>query len=186
MRIHWLAIFIFCFGLTMALAQQTKAGADKADTNPPKSLDQSEQQFLKDASIGNMAEVELGQLAEQKASASEVKQFAERMTKDHSAVEDQLKNVASSQHVSLPTELDAKHKNAKASVSKLSGSEFDRAYMTLMVQEHTQDVQKFQQQSTSASDQTVKQLAGSTLPTLQDHLKEAKQIEAGIQKGSIK
>lgn len=167
------------------MAQQTRAGADKTDTVPKKTLDESEKKFLKDASIGNMAEVELGKLAQQKAKADQVKQFGQMMVHDHSSAEDQLKSLAASQQVSLPTQLDAKHKNAKASISKLTGQEFDRAYMTLMVQEHTEDVKKFERQASTAHNQSVKQFATTTVPTLKDHLKEAKDLSKKIQGGAI-
>ena len=179
--------------ITPAFAQKAKhnthkttPGADKEDTNPPKALDQSDKQFLKDASIGNEAEIEMGQLAQQKASASEVKQFGTRMVHDHTAAEDSLKTVAAGLHVSLPTELDPKHKNAKEGIAKLTGPQFDKAYMALMVQEHTKTVQKFQKEQSSAKDASVKEFAKSTTPTLQDHLKSAKELESKLQGGQIR
>jgi len=164
-----------------AFAQQTRAGADKNDTNPPKSLDQSDKKFLKNAAIDNVAETEMGQLAQQKASSTEVKQFGARMVKDHSAANDRLKTLAAAEHVALPTELDAKHKDEKASLAKLTGKEFEKAYMTLMVQDHTKAVQKFQKEASSASAKSVQQFAKTTLPTLQEHLKQAKSIEGQVQ-----
>jgi len=147
-----------------------------------KNVDETDKDFMKEAAIGNMAEIQLGQMAQQKASSAEVKSFGERMIKDHSSADDKLKSIAQSQHISLPTALDPKHKNEASALSRLSGMQFDKEYMKLMVQEHTKDVAKFQKESSEAHDDTVKQFAAGTLPVLQSHLNEAKQVEEKVSK----
>jgi putative membrane protein len=140
------------------------------------SLSSADQNFVKKAAEGGMAEVELGNLAKEKASSSEVKQFGERMVTDHSKANEQLKSIASEKGVTLPTTLDAKDQATKERLSKLSGEQFDRAYMNDMVKDHTKDVSEFKKESTSAKDPDIKSFASQTLPTLEDHLKEARQI----------
>ncbi len=132
--------------------------------------------FIKKAAGGGMAEVELGRLATEKASNPDVKQFGQRMVDDHSKANDQLKQVAAEKHVTLPTSISAKDKATKAKLEALSGDQFDRAYMEDMVKDHKQDVAEFQKASKSASDPQIKDWASQTLPTLQDHLKEAQRI----------
>ncbi|MGA7591254.1 MAG: DUF4142 domain-containing protein, partial [Candidatus Sulfotelmatobacter sp.] len=105
-----------------------------------------------------------------------VKKFGQRMVDDHTKVNDQLKEVASSQGIDLPDKLTAKDEMTKEHLSKLSGEQFDRAYMSDMVKDHTQDVADFQRESNSATDPAVKQFAQKTVPILEDHLKEAKEI----------
>jgi putative membrane protein len=123
-----------------------------------------------------MAEVELGKLATEKASNPDVKKFGQRMVDDHSKANDELKEVASSKGIPLPEKLSPKDEATKQRLSKLSGDQFDKAYMSDMVKDHTQDVAEFQKESTSATDPQVKDFAAKTLPTLKDHLREAKQI----------
>lgn len=151
--------------------------AHPSANNPTKGVDETDQKFMKEAAIGDEAEIQLGQMAQQKGSSAAVKSFGQRMMKDHSDASDKLKNIAQSQHISLPVELDPEHKEAAARLSRLSGPQFDQAYMLLMVQEHTKDVNKFQQEAASAQDETVKQFATATLPVLQSHLNEAQQIQ---------
>jgi putative membrane protein len=139
-------------------------------------LSASDKKFVHDAAQGGMAEVELGKLATEKASSDDVKKFGQRMVDDHTKAGDQLKQVASSQGITLPQGLSAKDKLTKEHLSKLSGEQFDKAYMADMVKDHTQDVADFQRESQSGSDPAVKDFASQTLPTLQDHLKEAKEI----------
>jgi len=88
------------------------------------------------------AEVQLGQLAAQHAANPDVKAFGEMMVKDHTKAGEELKPIAQKLGVTLPTELDAKHKALAANLSKLQGAAFDRQYMTAMVQGHTEVLAK--------------------------------------------
>jgi putative membrane protein len=139
-------------------------------------LDAMDRHFIRKAGEGGLAEVQLGQLATQKAQSDEVKKFGQRMVDDHSKANDQLKQLAQSKGVTLPTDLSAKDQATKARLEKLSGEQFDRAYMKDMVRDHTKDVSEFRKESNQAKDPDVKNFASQTLPTLEDHLKEARSI----------
>ncbi|HEY1679053.1 MAG TPA: DUF4142 domain-containing protein [Candidatus Sulfotelmatobacter sp.] len=159
------------FLITAAHAQSSMAPAKSSAGTP--AMDTT---FMKKAAQGGMAEVELGQLAVQKAASDDVKKFGQRMVDDHTKANDQLKQIAGEEHVTLPRHLNAKDSATKASLEKLSGTEFDRAYMHDMVKDHKQDVAEFQKESNSAQNTGVKNFAAQTLPTLKDHLKEAERI----------
>src|SRR5438105_2218666 len=107
----------------------------------------ADQQFVMEAARGGMAEVELGQLASQKAQSDQVKQFAQRMVQDHGKANDELKSLAQQKNITVPTGLDAKHKATHDRLSKLSGAQFDRAYMQDMLQDHRKDVNDFRRES---------------------------------------
>jgi putative membrane protein len=139
-------------------------------------LSSTDRNFIMKAAEGGMAEVQLGQLASQNGSSDDVKKFGQRMVDDHTKANDQLKQIAQSKGVQVPADLSAKDKAMKDKLSKMTGAEFDRAYMKDMVQDHTKDVSEFRKASTSAKDPDVKSFASQTLPTLEDHLKEAKSI----------
>jgi putative membrane protein len=162
---------------TQGSASSTKHHAKAADSDASSSkLDAMDRHFIHKAGQGGLAEVELGKLAAEKGQSDEVKKFGQRMVDDHSKANDQLKQLAESKGVTLPTDLSAKDKATKARLDKLSGEKFDRAYMNDMVQDHTKDVSEFKKESTTAKDSDVKNFASQTLPTLQDHLKEARSI----------
>jgi putative membrane protein len=135
-----------------------------------------DKKFMTKAAAGGMAEVEMGQLAIQKAASDDVKKFGQRMVDDHSKANDQLKQLAGSKGVELPSKLDAQDQATKSRLSKLSGEQFDRAYMQDMVKDHTKDVLEFQHEIKVAKDPDVKNFAAQTLPTLQEHLSQAKTI----------
>jgi len=140
--------------------------------------------FIMEAAAGGMAEVELGRLASQKASSSEVKQFGQMMVDDHTKANDQLMKIAQTKGFAAPHALKPQDQATQDRLSKLSGEAFDRAYMQHMVQDHKKDVSLFRKQSTSASDAEVKQFASSTLPTLEKHLSRAQEIAQTVGGGS--
>ena len=157
----------------IAMAQSSN---DTAGTSSGQKLTMADRQFVKKAAEGGMAEVELGQLATEKAASPEVKQFGQRMVDDHTKANDQLNQVASEEGVTVPDKLDAKDAATKARLEKLSGKAFDRAYMHDMVMDRTKDVSDFRMESKSATNPAVKNFAKETLPTLESHLKEARSI----------
>ncbi len=161
----------------MQSGQNSQSGSQSMATKASAAgMTMTDQTFLKKAAQGGLAEVELGQLAVQKASSDQVKQFGQRMVDDHSKANDQLKQVAEQEHVKLPTKPDAKDLATKARLEKLSGKEFDQAYMSDMVKDHKKDVAEFEKESKSATDPNVKSFAEQTLPTLREHLAQAQQI----------
>jgi putative membrane protein len=154
------------------------AGQETAGTSGR--LAPADHTFINEAAIGGMTEVELGNLAKEKAASPDVKEFGERMATDHGKANDELKSLAQQKNVTLPTELDAKHKAMRDRLAKLSGESFDKAYMREMVADHNHDVAAFKRQSTSAKDPAIKDWAAKTLPTLEEHQKLAKETSAKV------
>jgi putative membrane protein len=134
--------------------------------------------FAEKAAIGGQYEVQAGKLALQKSSDEKVKAFAQRMVDDHSKAGDDLKAAAGQEGITLPTELDGKHKSSLDKLSGLSGAQFDAAYKAQMLKDHKEDVAMFEKEA--ASGQTaVDKFASSTLPTLKEHLKMAEDLAGG-------
>jgi putative membrane protein len=141
--------------------------------------------FVMEAAQGGMAEVALGRLAADKASNDRVKQFGQRMVADHSKANDELKALAQTKSISIPMDLDAKHKATQDRLSKLSGAAFDRAYIQEMVADHKKDVADFRKESQSGKDSEVKAWAAKTLPTLEEHSKMVQDISSSLRSGSV-
>jgi putative membrane protein len=150
----------------MAYAQKTGAA----------NLNTRDRNFVMEAAMGGMAEVELGKLATQKATSDAVKQFGQKMVDDHSAANSELTQLAAAKGITLPTELDAKHRADITRLSKLSGAAFDGAYSKAMLDDHVKDVAAFEKESTSGTDPEVKAFATKTLPTLKQHLEMARSL----------
>ena len=140
--------------------------------------------FAKEAAQGGMAEVKLGQLAQEKGSNDSVKSFGKRMVDDHSKAGDKLKEVTSRENISLPSDVSAKDQGTYDRLSKLNGAAFDRAYARDMVKDHEADVAAFQKEANAGKDDSLKGFASEALPTLQDHLKQAKEMMKSVGGGT--
>ncbi len=136
--------------------------------------------FIKEAAQGGMAEVELGRLGVERAESPDVKQFAQRMVEDHSKANDELKPIASKEGVTIPKTLDPKHKATKDKLAKLSGHDFDRAYMREMTSDHNHDVSMFQKQLAKTRDPELKSWIEKTLPTLKEHQQLAQETASKV------
>ncbi|MGZ5037284.1 MAG: DUF4142 domain-containing protein [Usitatibacter sp.] len=161
------------FALVSSLAVLALALGASAQALAKSSLPRGDVKFLQETAADGMAEVELGKLAQQKAVREEVKGFATRMVDDHSKANEDLKAVAAASGVDLPAGPDKKHQKMMAKLEKLSGGDFDRAYMHDMVVDHLKDVHEFREHAKSRKDNEAKAFAARTLPTLQGHLDAA-------------
>jgi putative membrane protein len=143
-------------------------------------LAKKDQQFISGAASGGMLEVELGKLAADKAQSEDVKKFAQQMVTDHTKANDELKTLAQGKGATLPTEMMPRHKKDLDRLSKLSGADFDKAYMTMMVKDHEEDVNQFKEAARNSADPDLKSFADKTVPTLEEHLKMAKETHKAV------
>jgi len=167
-------------------ATTTTGSANSNAAGGKSSLPSGDRKFVEEAAIGGMSEVELGNLAQQKASNDQVKQFGARMVQDHSKANDELKQVASAKGIQLPASLDKKHQKDLDRFQKMTGADFDKAYMSHMVDDHKKDVSDFKKEASSGKDADIKGFASKTLPTLQEHLQLAQTTNDAVKKGGAK
>ena len=173
------AVSLLLFGVANAQSNHPSSSAKSnmsSSTTPKEGVSPAEQHFMDQAALANMAEVDLGKLAQQNAESPEVKAFGERMITDHTKADNELKQVAAQQHVSLPTALDSKFEATRAGLAKLHGHAFDEAYMKDMVTDHRKDVAEFKRESATLVDPALKQWAETTLPVLESHLQNAEKV----------
>jgi putative membrane protein len=183
MKTHCLLSLVCSVAVVAALsappaqaAEQKGAKSAKSDAAADAKVAGDDASFMKGVAIVGMAEVKLGELAAEKAGNADVKEFGSMMVTDHGKANEALKALATSKGVELPADLDAKHKSAYAKLSKLSGAEFDKEYISEMVKGHKKAVSDFEKASKSAKDPEVKAFAEKTLPTLQHHLERAEAL----------
>ncbi len=173
------AAFLFLTGMFLAEPLPTESGPAMKASDPAT----ADTTFARKAAQGGMAEVKMGQLAEEKGASQDVKNFGKRMVDDHSAANETLKDVASRENITLPTTLNRTDQMTYDHLSKLSGDAFDRAYAKDMVQDHQQDIAAFKTESRDGQNSAVKGFATDTLPTLQEHLKLAREMETHVSGG---
>jgi putative membrane protein len=164
-------------GKSSTAGQTAGQAGDKGSSAKGTSADRT---FIMEAAAGGMAEVQLGKLATENASNGDVKRFGQMMVDDHTKANNELMQIAKDKQLMAPHALKPQDQETYDKLSKLSGEQFDREYMQHMVADHQKDVAAFKKASQSASDPDVKQFASSTLPTLQKHLDDAKDIHGKL------
>jgi len=150
------------------------------DANPgtaPTGQDYATNSFVSKAMEGDLAEVQLGQLAEQKSPSNDVKQFAQKMVSEHGQMNDKwFKPVAQQLGVSEPKGPSKKDKKEMAKLEQLSGPDFDREYITMMIKDHQQDLKEFKSEAQVAQNPSVKQVAEQGSNVISQHLQLIQQI----------
>ncbi len=154
------------------------AGAALAQDKMDKMKMGADSNFAMKAASGGLTEVALGKMAAEKGTRQDVKDFGQKMADDHSKANDELKSLASSKNMTLPSSPNAKDQATIDKMSSMSGAAFDKAYINDMVADHKMDIALFQKEANSGSDPDVKAFASKTLPTLQEHQKMINGIAA--------
>ena len=152
-----------------ATQDRSAAGTISRETAGAEAKSFNKEAFLKEVGQNGIAEVNMAQVGATKAQDPGLKEVSQRLVTDHSKLNEQVKELAQKEGVTLSTEVDAKHQKMIDHLSGLSGAEFDKAYAMHMEQGHKKSIAKFKQAST-CDDAEVSQFAKSTLPTLQEHL----------------
>lgn len=168
---------ILAIGLAGALA----ATGAMAQT---KQADKDSQKFIKTAIQGDIAEVDVGKLAQEKGQSDAVKQYGAMLVKDHGAHKAKADEVAKQLGVEPPTGSSLGSKTTYAKLKLLSGESFDKSFAKSMVKDHQEDIKEYKKEASKKD--PAGQLAKETLPTLQHHLQAAQQLSARNQKQSAR
>ena len=146
--------------------------------DPP--VNSRDKHFVSDAAEAGLGEVELGHMAQSKASNDKVKDFAQKMVDDHSKVNQELKECAQKLSISVPDHMSVTEKAEKTKLDMYSGGHFDRAYMTEMIKDHREDIAAFQREVREGQNPDLKSFAEKNLPTLKEHLRLAEKTQRQI------
>ena len=140
----------------------------------------SDKTFLTNASAGNLDEIKLGELAEQKSTNPQVKTFAHTMIVQHKMLQQKMAPFAQKWSIVPPTTLNAEDQQQFDKLSALSGSEFDKQYVSGAVQAHKQTLDAFNQELNSTTDPQFKQAVMKGKSVVAAHLKMAESLNAKV------
>ncbi len=135
---------------------------------------EDDREFLVAAASGGLMEVELGKLAATNAASASVKDFGKKMMDEHSKANKALMSLAASKNISVPTTPGEKHQEHINDLKTKKGTDFDLAYMSLMVDDHQQDVDAYEKEAANGKDAEIKAFASGKVPVLKGHLEMAK------------
>ena len=135
-------------------------------------LDNPDAVFYAKAMQSGLAEINAGELAQQRGKNPPVLAFAAMMVKDHNAANFRLRDIAAADSVDLPATMSAEQSAKRAELAGLTGDDFDRSYIEWQIFMHRDAIALFKTEAESGDDKDARQFATDTLPTLQSHLKE--------------
>jgi putative membrane protein len=154
---------------------QPSSGASTAgSTGASAVMSKADQKMMNELAQANLAEVKAGEMALQKSQNPEVKAFAQKMVDDHGAALKDLQTLAQAKGVTLPTEMDSKHKRMSTSMEKLSAERFDKTYISQGgVVDHKKTSKLVRDIQSKAKDSDLKAMAAKLQPTIDEHMKTA-------------
>ena len=156
-----IGVTLLAVGLLIAVHRVNAAGTVSA----------TDRDFMLSAAQGGMTEVQMGNLAYEKGMSVGIKEFGQRMVKDHTSINADLKALAAQKNVTLPDGLDEKHLALVSNMSTLSSTNFDNAYTACMIKDHKMVLKAFKAESAGTTDMDVKNFVDQTIPIVEDHLK---------------
>jgi putative membrane protein len=156
--------------------------ADSTAKTIPSTVSKADQDFAVNTAIAGMTEIQAGQLAEQKGMATDVKEYAQMMVRDHTAAANKLTAIANQKNITLPATLTPDAQKDLDDLQKEGGNKFDKDYMAMMVSDHKKVIGAFENESKNGSDADIRAFADSTLHTLRLHLEKAEKCEKMMSK----
>jgi putative membrane protein len=173
------------FGSVGAQAQTAPAAGQPAAAAGATKLAAADRKAIMDMGMSNMAEVAMGKLAQSKSQNADVKAFAEKMVTEHGAALTEVQTLAQSKGVTLPADLDAKHKAQSAKLEKMSGDAFDKAYAKQGgVAAHKETLAKLKKAEKDTKDADVKAQVTKMIPVVEEHLKHAQELASAKKSGT--
>lgn len=146
---------------------------------PVDKLSNADERFLKDAAVDGLYEVEVGKVASQRASDAPLKAFAEMLVAQHSAANDELRQLAGMRNVALPNELPVMKRRAVEKLRKIKSSDFDHEFIDkVVIEDHEKDIKHFEKASRDLKDADLRAWAEKMLPALRQHLADARNLSA--------
>ena len=155
-------------------ASSTESGASSGK------LSSSEERMIRQLAQANMAEINAGKLAQDKAQSDEVKSFAKKMVDDHTKALDDLKQLAQSKGVTLPTEPSKQLASMEKKLEGLSGEKFDKQYMKQAGERSHKQTHELLQKAAKAEDTDLKNYASKTIAAVEGHQQMAKETERSL------
>jgi putative membrane protein len=165
------------FGLT---ACNRENGVEAAREHRTTSLSQSEQDFMMEAARADLAEIDMAQVALQNSGTTEVKDFANMIKTDHTSALEDLSELMKDGNVPQPKSIPVELQQDITRMRSLTGGEFDREFVNMIVSEHQKAVEMFREQQSTAQNEDVKKYVEDTLPRLEMHLEKAQRLQTKV------
>ena len=143
---------------------------------------EDDSEFLVDQAEINLAEIELGKLAQQKSTNPEVKKFGKMLVDEHTKAASEVSALAKDKNFTLPTSLTEDGQEEYKKLNEKTGLDFDKKFVDMMIDGHEKAIDKLQKASKDATDSDVKLWASNNIAGLTAHLEHAKLLKQNLDK----
>lgn len=192
MKKNFLVLGLFCLTTFAACDSDRRTAQNEGyqDTevtttadNTTTGIQEDSREFVKKAASSSMMEVELGKIAQEKATNKEVKDLADMIVKDHTQANEKLKSTAQTKNIELPATLMEDHQEKVTKFRDMKkGAEFDKEYVSMLNDAHEKDISNFEDAQEDVQDQELKQWVSNTLPTLKKHKEHIERVKNTLDK----
>lgn len=164
--------------------ENSKEVAEDANEAKFDSIESTEDdsEFLVDQAEINLAEIEIGKLAQQKSSNAEVKKFGKMLVDEHTKSASEVSALAKAKNFTLPTSLTEEGLDEYNKLSEKTGIDFDKKFADMMIDGHEKAIDKLQKASKDATDNDVRLWASNNIAGLTAHLEHAKMLKQNLEK----
>lgn len=159
-----LALFLLAIGISFVYAHSIKGLSD------------TDKKFVEDAYKGGLSAIALAEVAMTRTQDPSVKDFAKDMREDHSALNEALMQLAAREGLSLPKDMGENGRKEVETFSRMSGRDFDRAYIDYELKDHEGDLAQYSREVKEGSNPALKTIASRMVPKLEHHLSMAGEI----------
>lgn len=164
-------------------AKQENESLDSSKiTSDNKDSLKDDESFMVNAASGGLLEVKLGNIAMKNAASAQVKQFGKMMVTDHTKANNELIALAKRKNIAIPSTPGNDEQDMIDKLQKQQGKDFDKDYVSMMIDDHKHDISEFQKAVDNAKDSDIKAFAVKTLPVLQKHLDKIQAIDSTMKK----
>jgi putative membrane protein len=165
-----IALIILAFA-GISFAQQSVAYVSPQDSN-----------FVKNASMDNQMQIKMGQLASQKGTSKEVKDFGQQLASDFTKRNQDLKEIAQNKGLPFANDIDTERQMKIDNIAKKSGGDFDRAFVSMLAQDNRNHIDQFEKEARDGKDAEIKSFASKELPVLRQHQNELYKLQPHVAK----
>jgi putative membrane protein len=178
---QWLAICLVLVVASCGLAACNRGRTvEAARENIPPSVSPEEQHFMTQAAQANLSEIDMARIVMQKSDNTEVRDYAHMMRSDHTSALQDLTDLMIDKNVPAPKTIAADTQRDISRMNNLTGPEFDREYVNMMVSDHQKTVELFRDMQANAQNPDVKKYVEKALPTIEMHLDKAQQLQSKL------
>lgn len=173
-QLFYLFLSAFIIASCNDAPKDSKDAAEKANEDKMDNKMEDDAEFAVDAADDGMFEVKLAELALTKSSSAVIKETAQMMITEHTKANDELKALAATLNITLPTALGEENQKTYNDFNEKSGADFDNDYADLLVEEHKKEIKDFKEAADECKIAELKTWASGQVPTLEHHLEMAK------------